>query len=76
MSKTAFIFPGQASQFKGMGKTLYATDPSARQLFDQADEWLGFKITEVMFEGSDEDLKQTRITQPSVFIHSVISALT
>ncbi len=72
MSKVAFIFPGQASQFKGMGKDLYASNLEARTLFDEADAILGYKITEVMFEGSDEDLKATRITQPSVFLHSVI----
>lgn len=76
MSKTAFIFPGQASQFRGMGKQLFENDSDARRLFQQADQWLGYKISEVMFEGSDEELRQTKITQPSVFIHSVITALT
>lgn len=76
MSKTAFIFPGQASQFRGMGKPLFENDSDARRLFQQADQWLGYKISEVMFEGSDEELRQTKITQPSVFIHSVITALT
>lgn len=76
MSKTAFIFPGQASQFRGMGKPLFENDSDARRLFQQADQWLGYKISDVMFEGSDEELRQTKITQPSVFIHSVITALT
>ncbi|MBK8955691.1 MAG: ACP S-malonyltransferase [Saprospiraceae bacterium] len=76
MQKTALLFPGQASQFKGMGKNLYEENTDARKLFDEADALLGFKITEVMFEGSDDELKQTRITQPSVFIHSVIGAET
>jgi [acyl-carrier-protein] S-malonyltransferase len=74
MSKMAFIFPGQASQFKGMGKDLYEQNEEARKMFDEADAQLGFKITEVMFEGSEEDLKATRITQPSVFLHSVIKS--
>ncbi|MBK9108071.1 MAG: ACP S-malonyltransferase [Saprospiraceae bacterium] len=76
MQKTAFIFPGQASQFKGMGKNLYEENSEARNLFDEANDLLGFKITEVMFEGSEEELRQTKITQPSVFIHSVIHAKT
>lgn len=74
MTKIAFIFPGQASQFKGMGKDLYEQNVEARKLFDEADAQLGFKITEVMFEGSDDELKATRITQPSVFLHSVIKS--
>lgn len=74
MTKIGFIFPGQASQFKGMGKDLYEQNEEARKMFDEADAQLGFKITEVMFEGSDEDLKATRITQPSVFLHSVIKS--
>jgi [acyl-carrier-protein] S-malonyltransferase len=70
----AYVFPGQASQFIGMGKDLYENSDEARQLFDQANEILGFRITDVMFEGTEEDLKQTRITQPAVFIHSIVKA--
>ncbi|GAB1396509.1 MAG TPA: ACP S-malonyltransferase [Saprospiraceae bacterium] len=71
----AFVFPGQASQFVGMGKDMYTNNESARILFDQADEILGYQISKVMFEGTEEELKETRITQPSVFLHSVIKAL-
>lgn len=71
----AFVFPGQGSQFVGMGKDLYETSPLAKELFDKADEILGFKITDIMFTGTDEQLKETKVTQPAVFLHSVISAL-
>lgn len=71
----AYVFPGQGAQFAGMGKDLYETNQLARNLFDTADRVLGFSITKVMFEGSDEDLKKTEFTQPSVFLHSVVSAL-
>ena len=71
----AFVFPGQGSQFVGMGKELYDNNPMAKELFDKADEILGFKITDIMFAGTDEQLKQTNVTQPAVFLHSVISAL-
>lgn len=67
----AYIFPGQGAQFSGMGKSLYDANADAKLLIDEADEILGFKISEVMFSGSDEDLKKTNITQPAVFIHSV-----
>nr|WP_293832967.1 ACP S-malonyltransferase [uncultured Arsenicibacter sp.] len=72
----AYVFPGQGSQFKGMGQDLYQNSEKARQLFDQADEILGFSLTKVMFEGTDEELKQTNVTQPAIFLHSVALALT
>ena len=71
----AFVFPGQGSQFVGMGKELYENNPLAKELFDKADEILGFKITGIMFAGTDEQLKETKVTQPAVFLHRVISAL-
>jgi len=70
----AYIFPGQGSQFSGMGKDLVAKYPEAQKLFNQADEILGFKLSSIMFEGSDEDLKQTNVTQPAIFLHSVAIA--
>ncbi len=72
----AYVFPGQGAQFTGMGKDLYESNATAKAMFDQANEILGFNITDVMFEGSAEDLKQTKITQPAVFLHSVIVAKT
>ncbi len=72
----AYIFPGQGSQFRGMGLDLYQNSESARQLFDQANDVLGYNLTSVMFEGSDDDLKQTMYTQPAVFLHGVVQALT
>ena len=72
--KKAYVFPGQGAQFIGMGKDLYETNPQARELFDEANRILGFDIVRIMFEGTEEELKQTRVTQPAVFIHSVLSA--
>ncbi len=72
----AYVFPGQGSQFSGMGKDLYENNAQARALFDKANEILGFEITKVMFEGTDEELKQTDVTQPAIFLHSVILAST
>ena len=68
----AYVFPGQASQFEGMGKDLYEQSELARDLFEQANNILGFRISDVMFEGSAEDLKATKITQPAVFLHAYI----
>jgi [acyl-carrier-protein] S-malonyltransferase len=71
----AFVFPGQGAQFVGMGKDLYENSPLAKELFEKANDILGYRITDIMFEGTDEDLRQTKVTQPAVFLHSVISAL-
>ncbi|MBR5282801.1 MAG: ACP S-malonyltransferase [Alistipes sp.] len=72
--KHAYVFPGQGAQFSGMGKELYENNAEAKALFEQANEILGFRITDIMFEGSADDLKQTKVTQPAVFLHSVILA--
>ena len=72
----AYVFPGQGAQFVGMGKPLYDEKPLAKDLFEQANDILGFRITDLMFAGTDDDLKQTKVTQPAVFLHSVILALT
>ena len=74
MSKHAYVFPGQGSQFEGMGKDLYESSNSAKELFERANEILGFRITDIMFEGSAEDLRRTDVTQPAIFIHSVVMA--
>ena len=73
--KKAYVFPGQGAQFSGMGHDLYESSPAAKALFDKADEVLGFKISEIMFGGTDEELRQTKVTQPAVFIHSVAAAV-
>lgn len=72
--KKAYVFPGQGSQFSGMGKDLYESSPLAKEMFDKANDILGFNITSIMFAGSDEELKQTKVTQPAIFLHSVILA--
>lgn len=72
----AYIFPGQGSQFSGMGKDLYENNPIAKEMFEKANDILGFRITDIMFSGTDEELKQTKVTQPAIFLHSVILAKT
>ncbi|WP_158859141.1 ACP S-malonyltransferase [Lunatibacter salilacus] len=72
----AYVFPGQGAQFSGMGKDLYENNPMAKDMFDQANETLGFVITDIMFTGTDEDLRQTKVTQPAIFLHSVILSKT
>lgn len=72
----AFVFPGQGAQFVGMGKDLYENSPLAKDLFEKANDILGFRITDIMFSGTDEELKQTKVTQPAIFLHSVILAMT
>ncbi|MEA2041518.1 MAG: ACP S-malonyltransferase [Bacteroidota bacterium] len=71
----AYVFPGQGAQFSGMGKELYENYSQAKEMFDKANDILGFKITDIMFDGSEEDLRQTKVTQPAIFLHSVISAV-
>lgn len=71
----AYVFPGQGAQFVGMGKDLYESSAMAKELFEKANEKLGFRITDIMFDGTDEDLRQTKVTQPAVFLHSVIACL-
>ena len=70
----AYVFPGQGAQFTGMGKDLYENSPLAKELFEKANDILGFRITDIMFEGTAEELKETKVTQPAVFLHSVILA--
>jgi [acyl-carrier-protein] S-malonyltransferase len=72
----AYIFPGQGSQFSGMGKDLYEQNPKAKEIFENANDILGFRLTDIMFSGTDEELKQTKVTQPAIFLHSVVLALT
>ncbi len=72
----AIVFPGQGAQFPGMGKSLYEENPEAKALFEKANEILGFRITDILFEGTEEELKQTKVTQPAIFLHSVILAKT
>jgi [acyl-carrier-protein] S-malonyltransferase len=74
--KKAYVFPGQGAQFSGMGKDLYENNSEAKALFEKANEILGFRISDIMFEGTDEELKQTKVTQPAIFLHSVILAKT
>ena len=72
----AYVFPGQGAQFPGMGKDLYEKSAQAKELFEKANQILGFRITDLMFAGTDEDLRQTKVTQPAIFLHSVILAKT
>ena len=71
--KRAYVFPGQGSQFPGMGKNLFDNHPEAKKLFEDANRILGFDIAKIMFNGSEEDLKQTKVTQPAIFIHSIVA---
>ena len=72
--KKAYVFPGQGSQFPGMAKDLYENNEVAREMLEKANEVLGFRITDIMFDGTAEDLKQTKVTQPAIFLHSVVLA--